>query len=252
MTLKLSATIITRNEEKNLSDCLASLDFADEIIVVDSGSTDRTEEICRAHPKVSFFHNEWNGYGKQKNAAADLASHDWILNLDADERVSPTLRCSIETADPATFSAARMARENYFGKRWIRRCGWYPDYNYRLYNRKKCRFSERIVHETLEHDGSTTTLDGNLIHFTYENIADYLRRMDSYSTLSAQELFKAGKTAGIATLMFKPMATFVKMYIIKRGFLEGHAGLTLSLLYSQYTFCKYAKLMEIKQCSSNQ
>jgi len=251
-TIKISATIITRNEERNIRDCLASLDFTDEIIVVDSGSTDMTEEICRAHPKVRFFRHTWAGYGKQKNVAADYASHDWILNLDADERVSPTLRHSIKAADPKAFSAARIARENYFGTRWIRHCGWYPDYNYRLYNRNRCRFSERIVHETLEHDGNTATLEGNLIHFTYENISDYLLRMDSYSTLSAQELFKSGKSTGIASLMFKPLATFVKMFIIKRGFLEGYAGLTLSLLYAQYTFCKYAKLIEIKQGSSNQ
>jgi glycosyltransferase involved in cell wall biosynthesis len=247
--MKLSATIITRNEEKNIRDCLASLDFADEIVVVDSGSTDRTEEICRSHPKVRFFHHEWAGYGKQKNVAADCASHDWILNLDADERVSPVLRHSIESAEPGSFSAARMARENYFGKHWIRHCGWFPDYNYRFYNRKQCRFSERIVHETLVHDGNTTTLEGNLIHFTYENISDYLRRMDTYSTLSAQELLRSGKTTGIASLMFKPLATFVKMYFIKRGFLEGYTGLTLSLLYAQYTFCKYAKLAELRNIS---
>jgi glycosyltransferase involved in cell wall biosynthesis len=250
--MKLSATIITRDEEKNIGDCLASLDFVHEIIVVDSGSTDRTKEICRAHPKVKFFTQEWLGYGKQKNRAAELAKHDWILNLDADERVTPTLRQSIGNADTKTFTAARIARENYFGTRWIRHCGWYPDYNYRLYNRNQCRFSERIVHETLEHDGNTATLEGNLIHFTYENISDYLLRMDSYSTLSAQEMFKSGKKTGIASLMFKPLATFVKMYIIKRGFLGGYAGLTLSLLYAQYTFCKYAKLVEIKQGSSNQ
>lgn len=248
--MKISATIITRNEEKNIGECLASLDFTDEIVVVDSGSTDRTEEICRAHPKVRFFHHEWPGYGKQKNVAAGYALHDWILNLDADERVSPGLRDSLEAADLTAFSAARVARENYFGERRIRYCGWYPDYTYRLYNKSRCRFSERIVHETLEHDGHTITLDGNLIHFTYENISDYLRRMDSYSTLSAQELFKSGKKTGVASLLFKPLATFVKMYVIKRGFIEGYAGLTLSLLYAQYTFCKYAKLLELTNKSS--
>lgn len=243
--MDISATIITLNEEKNIEACLASLDFTNEIIVVDSGSTDRTEEICRANPKVRFFHNEWAGFGKQKNCAAGFASHDWILNLDADERVSPLLRQSIEGADPAVFSAARMARENYFGKRWIRHCGWYPDHTYRLYNRNLCRFSERMVHETLEHDEKTTTLAGNLIHHTYENISDYLRRMDSYSTLSARELYKAGKSVGQVAMMVKPFATFIKMYLIRLGFLDGYAGLILSLLYSQYTFCKYAKLAEL-------
>lgn len=245
--MKISATIITLNEEKNIADCLASLEFVDEIIVVDSGSSDCTEEICRSFPKVRFFHNDWAGYGKQKNKAAELASNDWILNLDADERVSTELRNSITNADPAGFSAARMARQNYFGDRWIRHCGWYPDYNFRLYDRRNCRFSERIVHETLEHDGRTATLTGDLVHRTYDNISDYLRRMDSYSTLSAQELHKSGKTIGMPSLLVKPLATFIKMYLLKLGFLDGYTGLILSLLYSQYTFCKYAKLAELNK-----
>ena len=249
MIMKLSATIITLNEGKNIADCLASLPFVDEIIVVDSGSSDETEEICRRHPKVRFYQCEWGGYGKQKNRAAELAAGDWILNLDADERVSPALRRSIESAELSGFSAARMARENYFGTRRIRHCGWYPDYNFRLYNRTTCRFSERIVHETLEHDGSTTTLDGNLIHHTYEDISDYLRRMDSYSTLSAQELYQSGRSAGNVSLLVKPLATFVKMYVIQRGFLDGSSGLMLSLLYAQYTFNKYLKLMELHQAA---
>jgi glycosyltransferase involved in cell wall biosynthesis len=249
--MKLSATIITRDEEKNIGDCLASLNFADEIIVVDSGSSDKTEEICRAAPKVRFFHQEWLGYGKQKNRAAELAANDWILNLDADERVSPKLRRSLELADGSTFSAARMARENYFGKRWIRHCGWYPNYTHRLYDRRICRFSERLVHESLEHDGRLATLDGNLLHFTYSDIADYLRRMDTYSTLAARELFSRNKTAGAGSLIFRPLATFIKMYLIRRGFLEGISGLELSLLYAQYTFCKYAKLEELCRTTPN-
>jgi glycosyltransferase involved in cell wall biosynthesis len=243
--MKPTATIITRNEERNIGDCLASLDFVDEIVVVDSGSTDRTEDICRANPKVRFYQQEWLGYGKQKNLAASLAGQEWILNLDADERVSPALRRSIENAGTDSFAAARMARENYFGRRWIKYCGWYPDYTVRLYDRRRCRFSERLVHESLEHDGRPATLDGNLVHHTYADIADYLRRMDSYSTLAAQELHRAGKTAGACSLLIKPCATFTKMYIIRKGFLEGFSGLVLSLLYAQYTFCKYAKLAEI-------
>jgi glycosyltransferase involved in cell wall biosynthesis len=243
--MKLSVTIITCNEEKNIGDCLASLDFADEIVIVDSGSTDRTEEICRAHPKVRFFYQDWQGYGCQKNRAAELASHDWILNLDADERISPDLRLSIEQADTSAYSAARMARENYFGNRWIRHCGWYPDYTTRLYDRKVCRFSERSVHETLESQGHIETLEGNLRHFTYSGVSDYLQRMDRYSTLAAEELLKKGVAPTFLDLLFRPFATFIKMYLLRRGFLDGYAGLLLSLLYSQYTFCKYAKLKEL-------
>lgn len=245
--MKLTATIITHNEEKNIADCLTSLDFVDEIIVVDSGSADRTEELCRAHPKVKFFTQEWLGYGKQKNRAAELSTYDWILNLDADERVTPALRQSIESADNATFTAAKMARENYFGKRWVKHCGWYPDYTTRLYDRRKCAFSERVVHESLEHDGRVKTLAGNLQHFTYADISDYLQRMNRYSTLAAAEMHKSGTTVGSAGLIVKPLATFIKMYFIRKGFLEGSFGLVLSMLYAQYTFCKYYKLVELSR-----
>lgn len=247
---KISATIITRDEERHIADCLASLDFVDDIVVVDSGSTDRTEDICRANPKVRFFRQEWLGYGKQKNLAASLARHDWIVNLDADERISPALGQSIEGADFGSFSAARMARENYFGKRWIRHCGWYPDYTIRLYDRRKSRFSERLVHESLEHDGRVATLNGNLIHHTYADISDYLHRMDTYSTLAAQELHRAGRTATAVDLLVRPFLTFLKMFIVRMGYLEGFFGLVLSLLYAQYTFCKYAKLAELSRPTS--
>jgi glycosyltransferase involved in cell wall biosynthesis len=243
--LKISATIITFNEERNISDCLTSINFVDEIIVVDSGSTDQTEVLCRAHPKVKFFTQQWLGYGKQKNRAAELATNDWILNLDADERVTPELQKSIEAFDFTKFAAARMARENYFGKRWIIYCGWYPDYTTRLYDRRKCAFSERAVHESLEFNGPIETLAGNLKHFTYRDISDYLQRMDRYSTLAALEMSKSGTVIGSVGLIVRPLATFIKMYVIRKGFMEGWFGLTLSMLYAQYTFCKYAKLIEL-------
>jgi len=243
--MKLSATIITLNEERNIGNCLASLDFVDEIVVVDSGSKDCTEQICRANPKVRFFHQEWLGYGRQKNFAADQALNNWILNIDADERVSLSLLRSIENMETTAFSAARMARENYFGNRWIKYCGWYPNFTVRLYDRNCCRFNERLVHESLEHNGRIVTLAGNLQHYTYQNIADYLQRMDRYSTLAAQEMFRRQKNTGTLALLFRPIATFIKMYIIRKGFLEGSFGLVLSLLYAQYTFCKYAKLEEL-------
>jgi len=243
--MPISATIITLNEEKNIGDCLASLDFVDEIIVLDSGSSDQTEELCRAYPKVRFYHQEWLGYGRQKNRAAELARHDLILNIDADERVSPQLRHSIEQFDNRSSTAARMARENYFGRRWIRYCGWYPDYSIRLYDRRTSSFSERAVHESLQAAGTVATLAGNLVHYTYDGVGDYLERMDRYSTLAAEEYHRAGKTAGLLQMLLKPFATFIKMYLLRRGFLDGRAGLVLSLLYAVYTFCKYAKLSEL-------
>jgi glycosyltransferase involved in cell wall biosynthesis len=248
--MNISATIITLNEENNIGDCLASLDWAAEIVVVDSGSTDRTEEICRANPKVRFSHHPWTGFGRQKNVAAALALNDWIFNIDADERVTSELAVSILAADFAGFQGFRMARENYFGRKWIRHCGWYPDLNLRLYNRRECRFSERSVHETVECRGKVAVLKGNLRHFTYSGISDYLLRMDRYSTLAAAEVVKSGKKPGVMQLLVKPVFTFVKMYLLKRGFMDGYHGLLLSLLYAEYTFAKYAKALELENRTS--
>lgn len=244
--MKISATLITLNEEANLAPCLESLDFADEIVVVDSGSTDRTAEICRAHPKVRFHEKGWLGFGRQKNLAASLAANDWIFNIDADERVSPQLKESILQLEPEV-ACYKVARENYFGTRWIRRCGWYPDFNMRLYDRRECAFSERSVHESLVCRGKVGLLPGNLVHKTYSGVADYLKRMDRYSTLAAEELVKAGKRPGLLHLLYKPFFTFWKMYLLKLGFLEGYTGFLLSMLYSHYTFYKYGKAIEMNR-----
>lgn len=243
--MKISATIITLNEAGNIGDCLASLDFVDEIIVVDSGSSDATEAICRANPKVCFVPHPWEGYGKQKNIAAGQAANDWVFNIDADERVTPQLQASILSAVTDDAAAFRVARENYFAGRWIKYCGWYPNYTTRLYDRRQCRFIERSVHESLTCDGRVGTLAGNLKHFTYSGISDYLGRMNRYSSLAAEEVIKAGKRPGIAAVMFKPLVTFLKMYVVKLGFLEGFHGLQLSVLYAVYTFAKYAKAREL-------
>lgn len=249
--MKITATIITLNEERNIPDCLASLDFVDEIVVVDSGSCDRTAEICRAHPKVRFHEQAWLGFGRQKNLAASLAGNDWILNIDADERVSACLKESILAVDPSGPCCYRVARENYFGSRWIRRCGWYPNYQKRLYDRRSCAFNEKDVHESVESPGKLGTLAGNLVHKTYSGISDYLTRMERYSTLAAQELVKAGKRPNLLHLFFKPCFTFFKMYFLKLGFLEGYTGFLLSMLYSHYTFYKYGKAMEMNSAGAH-
>lgn len=249
--MMISVTIITLNEESNIGACLESLEFADEIVVVDSGSSDRTAEICRAHSRVSFHQHDWLGFGRQKNLAARLASNDWIFNIDADERVSPRLKESIARVDPAAASCYRVARENYFGARWIRRCGWYPDYNKRLYDRRECSFSERSVHESLVCPGRPGLLQGNLVHKTYSGVSDYLKRMDRYSTLAAEELVKAGKRPGVAQLLLKPFFTFFKMYLLKLGFREGYTGFLLSMLYSHYTFYKYGKAIEMNRAGEH-
>ena len=243
--MNISATIITLNEEKNIGDCLASLDWVSEIVVVDSGSTDRTREICCAHPKVRFHSHAWEGFGRQKNLAAGLAESDWVLNVDADERVSDELKASMMNAEFVGVDGYRIARENYFGTRRIRYCGWYPDYNIRLYDRRRCSFGERAVHEAVECRGQIGTLNGNLIHYTYADISDYLKRMEKYSTLAARQMIADGRQPGAFDLFVRPPFTFFKMYVLKRGALEGYTGFVLSVLYAVYTFCKYAKAREM-------
>lgn len=244
--IKISATIITLNEERNLGPCLESLGFADEIIVVDSGSTDGTEALCRAYPRVRFVDNEWLGFGRQKNHAADLCRNEWVFNVDADERVSAQLAQSIMNADFSLYSSFRVARENYFGDKWIKYCGWYPDFNLRLYNRTRAKFSEREVHEAVECSGEVGTLAGNLVHRTYAGVSDYLKRMDRYSTLAAKQMLQDGKFPGRSAIVTRPISTFLKMYVLKQGFREGYYGLLLSSLYAYYTLCKYAKAIELK------
>jgi glycosyltransferase involved in cell wall biosynthesis len=243
--MKISATVIVRNEEKNISDCLKSLDFADEIVVVDSGSSDRTKEICCSHPKVRFYERTWEGFGRQKNMAADLAVNDWILNVDADERVTTEMLSAMRSADLLNYAGFRVARRNFFAGRWVRYCGWYPDYNIRFYDRGRGRFSDRSVHESVECSGQVGTLQGDLLHYTYEGISDYLQRMDRYSSLAAEEIVKSGRNPGTCSLLLRPAFTFFKMYLLKLGIFEGYLGFQLSILYSMYTFAKYAKALEL-------
>ena len=248
--MKISATIITLNEEHNIGACLESLDWAAEIVVVDSGSSDRTREICLANPRVRFHLHPWEGFGRQKNIAAQFAANDWIFNIDADERVSPQLRAALCALEPGDVAGFKVARENYFGTRRIRYCGWYPDYNLRLYDRSRCAFSERAVHEAVACPGPAANLEGNLLHYSYADISDYVRRMDRYSTLAAEQMLAEGRMPGGADVVFRPVFTFFKMFILKRGFLDRYDGLVLSCLYSCYTFCKYAKALEMKRRDS--
>ena len=244
---KLSVTIITLNEEANIRGCLESIKWADEILVTDSGSKDDTINICKEYG-VRFFIDEWHGFGKQKNLIARRAINNWILNIDADERITPELRKEIEVVlDNGNYDGYYIPRKNFFGERWIRHCGWYPDYNLRLYRKDKGCFNERSVHEAVKVNGKTWHLKTPLEHYTYRDISDYLKRMDRYSTLSAEEMFKEGRKTGYFNIFFRTVFTFLKMFFLKKGFLEGYRGFILSGLYSSYTFSKYAKLWEISE-----
>ncbi|NKE70974.1 glycosyltransferase family 2 protein [Candidatus Manganitrophus noduliformans] len=243
---KLSVTVITLNEEKEIGDCLDSAAWADEIVVVDSGSSDRTVEIAGKYTDKVFSY-AWTGYAAQKNRALELATHPWVLSLDADERVSPELRGEIEQIleSPRHADGYRIPRKNFFLGRWIRHGGWHPDYVLRFFKREAGRFGERKVHESVTIRGEIGTLRSPLAHYTYRSLEDYFRRMDRYSTLAAEEMFEAGKRANLLDLFLRPPATFLKMVVLRQGFRDGGDGLLLGRLYSTYTFAKYAKLYKM-------
>ena len=245
----LSVAMITYNEEDNIRDALESIRWADEIVVVDSQSTDRTQEICREYTdKVYTF--EWQGFAHQKSRAVSLTSNPWVLVLDADERVTEGLRDEIisllggESQEPL-LDGYYIARRNYFSGRWMRHGGWWPDYTLRLFRKDRGRFEPREVHECIRVDGRTGHLRHPMEHYTYRDIGDYLRRMDFYSTLAAREMFKAGRRAGILDITLRPLLTFCRMCFLRLGILDGIYGMILAGLYSAYTFSKYSKLWEM-------
>ena len=245
---KISVAIITHNEERNIRDCLESVKWADEIVVVDNGSIDGTLKICQEYG-ARVYQEGWKGYSAQKNSAIEKAANEWVLSLDADERLSPELRQEIENAlqkEPPV-DGYWVARKNYFLGRWIRYCGWYPDRNLRLFRKSRGRFRERSVHERVEVQGKTAALNHPLVHETYRSLSDFLIRSDRYSTLAAGEMLRQGRKYHWGDVFFRPPFTFLQMYILRAGFMEGYWGFLLSVFYSYYTFVKYAKLKELGQ-----
>ena len=248
----LSAVVITWNEEANIEQCLRSLSFADEIVVLDSFSTDRTVEIARKFTdKVSS--REFTGFSDQKNAAIAMASQDWVLIVDADEVVPPEL--AVEIVDAITggkYDAYRMPRSTYFLGRKMRHCGWYPDYQLRLARRSIAHIPDRLVHETMEVDCECGTLRGDLIHYSYRTMADYTRKMAAYSRAAAEQKFIEGRRFGVCDLLFNPGLTFFKMYVAKQGFRDGPHGLVLSVLTACSSALRYAFLWEMtKRAADN-
>lgn len=244
----LAVVIITRNEEENIVPCLESASFADEIVVLDSGSTDRTVELARQFTS-RVFTAPWEGFGKTKNRAVEAATMPWIFVLDADERLTPELRQEIEAILQADgpLDGYRVPRRNFFCGRFIKHLGWYPDYSIRLFRRERGRFQEREVHESVQVQGRVGTLRQPMLHYTYRSLSDFLQRLDRYSTLAAREIIKQGIKPHWGELVWRPLLTFVKLYLLKRGFLAGRDGYTLAFLYSTYTFVKYAKARELRQ-----
>ena len=240
--MKISATIITFNEERNIARVIESLRCCEEILVLDSGSNDRTVEIAgKLGARVEEA--SWHGYAAQKNIAAGLATYDWILALDADESLSEALEAEIwhikkEGAKYQGYTMPRMAQ--YLG-RWILHSGWYPDRKVRLFDRRKARWVGEFVHESVRVDGPLGHLESNLLHFTCSSLSEHLRTMDSYTTLAAQEMVTRGQSLAFARLLLDPPWTIFRTYVLKLGFLDGLEGLTIAYMAGLYNFVKYAK-----------
>ena len=260
----LSVAIITKNEEANLARTLASVQFADEIVVLDSASTDRTQEIARAY-KARVYDEPWKGFAGSKNSAIAKCTGTWILSLDADEELSPELQRQIRTLLPTNppADAYYIRRRNLFLGRWIKHGGFYPDPKLRLFRRKAAnfttspKFEDRPVHEPIAFAGHASTLDYDLIHHAYPTLETYIEHMDRYSSLGCSLLVQSGRVsrslpAFVANIFVVPQLTFAWNYIFRLGFLDGREGLLLHLYHATYTSWKYAKAWQTARVAASQ
>lgn len=230
----ISVVILTLNSQKYLKEVLESVQFADEIIVLDSGSTDETEQICKQFKKVKFHYQSWLGFGKQKRVAVKLANNEWVFVLDSDEVILPALKDEIlSVLKEPKFDAYKVARLNLFFGKEVRSMGLYPDFTVRLFNKNRANFDDKEVHEKIIVNGTIGELKNHFKHYAYENIEQFIAKQNRYSSLGAKKSkFKA---------IFSPAWTFFKLFILKGGFKEGWRGYVIARLYAQYTFWKYIK-----------
>jgi glycosyltransferase involved in cell wall biosynthesis len=245
---KVSVTVIAKNEADDLADALRSVAWADEIVVVDSESTDGTAAIARQFTDRVIV-RPWPGYIDQKNFAASAASHDWIFSLDADERATRALGDEIRavlTSDPA-HAAFRIPRVTWHLGRWIRTTDWYPDYQVRLYDRRAARWTGRYVHEHVDVRGRTGRLNADLQHFPYRDVAEHLETIDTYTTYAARQMYESGRRASLLDQVAHPPLAFLRNYLLRRGILDGIPGFIISAMNAYYVFLKFAKLWELGQ-----
>jgi glycosyltransferase involved in cell wall biosynthesis len=241
----ISALALTYNEQVRIERCLDALAFADEIVVVDSFSDDNTLEIARRYTD-KVFQKEFIGFSSQWNAAIEHASEDWILIVGADEVISKSLASEIiKAAESGKYEAYRMPRSTFFIGRRIRHCGWYPDYQLRLVRREKANIPHRLVHETLDFSGPVGILRHPIVHYSYDTMADYCRKMVLYARAAAQQKYNDGRRFHLADLLFNPLHSFFKMYIVQQGFRDGLHGLVLSGLTACSSLLRYAYLWEM-------
>jgi glycosyltransferase involved in cell wall biosynthesis len=251
-SLELSVVIITKNEAGNISGALDSVSWIDDVVVVDSGSTDDTLAIARKYTTRIFSRN-WEGYGEQKNYATGLTKHDWILSLDADERLSTKLTEEIKKLmrNGPTFQGYRIPRTNHYLGSWIRSTDWHPDHQLRLYDRRVSTWNTRFVHESVSVKGRIGKLKGELLHYAYRDLSHHLSTIDRYTTLAAKQMAIENKRATWVRLLVHPMLVFLRNYVWRRGFLNGIPGLIISLMNSYYVLLKFVKLWENQQSNRN-
>jgi glycosyltransferase involved in cell wall biosynthesis len=242
----ISAAIITHNEEARIGDCLKSLSWADEIVVVDSNSTDKTPDIVKSFPKTRLIQRDWEGHVKQKNFALGATTHEWVLSLDSDERVSERLRDEILSVmkSPKADGYA-MPRKVFYINRWVNHCGWYPARKVRLVKKARARWEGTDPHDALKVDGKVENLSGDIYHLSFDSVHDHFRTIDNFTRIGANEAFKAGKKANLLDLTARPFFTFFKMYVLKLGFLDGVPGLIICGLSAFHTFTKYERLYSL-------
>lgn len=240
----ISAILITHNERRNIEECLVGLTWCNEVVIVDSGSNDGTVDIARSMGAKVTLAKDWPGFGPQKNRALDLAQGDWVFSIDADERVTPALaeeiQSAVQRADaPDAFSLPRLS--SYCGQ-YMRHGGWYPDRVVRLFRRGQARFSDDIVHESLQVHGRVGQLHNDLIHISYRSLDDVLEKMNRYSSAGAEKLATRGCRASLATALGKSLWAFIRTYLIRRGFLDGRLGFVLACSIAHETWYRYLKL----------
>lgn len=242
----LSAVIIAKDEEQRLPACLESISFCDEVVVVDSGSVDGTRDIAHAAGARVILNAPWPGFAAQRNFGFDEARHDWVLFLDADERISHELREEVQALRARGYDRVgyRVPRVAHYLGRWIRGTDWYPDWQLRLFDRRRGRCREALVHESVQVQGAVGRLRGELLHVPYRDIADHVQTIDEYTTLWSRQAFDSGRRTSSAELLLGPAFAFLRNYLLRSGLLLGRAGFTISVLNSYYTFLKLAKLRE--------
>ena len=244
----VSAVVIALNEEHRIAPCLESLSWADEIVVVDSGSADATVELAKRYTD-KVYTLPWKGFGPQKQAAVDLASNDAVLNVDCDERVTPELAGEIQAilSGDEMLPGYSVPRRTFLGGKEIRHCGWYPDRTVRLFDRRKARFSEDIVHERVVVSGGTAECRNHILHYSFSGISDLLAKLERYGDLGARQMYERGRRWRLSDLMIRPAYALLKTYILKLGFLDGYEGWLISKTTAFLTFTKYAKLRDLEK-----